>query len=133
MSFVETSFVIASSHPRELAKFYANVHQVEFHKGFSSSHYELKLSNGLKMMIYSPSQIKSFPLRGRATAICFQKGPSSNPLQILEEWILSLTKAGGNIVEKPNNEEFGAEAWISDPEGNDFLIFVPRALGGDIF
>mgnify|MGYP001244914971 CR=1 FL=1 len=126
MSFIETSFVIASRSPKELAEFYAKVHKNEICKGISSFHYVVPLSNGLKIHIYNSSNVSDQFNKRRSACLCFQKRTSSDPISLVKQWSMDIEKIGGNILEDPRQEDFGAEAWISDPEGNDFLIFVPN-------
>ena len=125
MSSIQPSFVIASCHPKQLAEFYGKVNDVEIQKGISSSHFLVPLNNGLNIQIYQPSKSRKMPGKGRSVALCFQKQPSPNPLQIVCEWSLQLKEIGANAIGVPTNESFGAEAWVADPERNQFLIFVP--------
>ena len=125
MSSIEISFVIASNRPRDLAEFYANFNEVERLQGMNSDHYVVKLKNGLKMQFYKPSENQIIKRRGGFSSVCFQKEPSSDPLTILEEWMSNLKRFGASIYSKPKNSFFGAEVWMADPDGNNFLILVP--------
>tara|TARA_Y100001968_G_scaffold333383_1_gene395887 strand:+ start:18703 stop:19089 length:387 start_codon:yes stop_codon:yes gene_type:complete len=125
MSEINSSFVIASKRPKELAEFYAKVHKVETLPGISSNHYLVPIANGLNIQIYKPSDSTNFQQKARAACLCFQKGSCSKPLSLIKKWCLELEDLGGRIVEAPKKDFFGAEAWIADPEDNDFLIFVP--------
>ena len=119
------SFVLASEAPKKLAEFYAFAMNAEVHPGLSDLHWLIVHPDGTRMQIYYPSQSRPLPKRGRALALCIT-GPSSiDPIASLEEWSLKLISRGAIVVEEPRLESFGAEAWLSDPEGNDFLILVP--------
>tara|TARA_Y100001968_G_scaffold46041_3_gene36170 strand:+ start:1341 stop:1727 length:387 start_codon:yes stop_codon:yes gene_type:complete len=125
MSSIEISFVIASSYPKELAEFYAHFNEVEIHKGIDSDHYLLSLRNVLTIQIYRPSAKQSCPKGGRTIALCFQSNPSTDPIAKIKRWSSEITQIGGSIVSTPNKKSFGAELWLSDPDGNNFLIFAP--------
>tara|TARA_Y100001968_G_C19429344_1_gene756115 strand:- start:869 stop:1255 length:387 start_codon:yes stop_codon:yes gene_type:complete len=127
MSSIETSFVIASKQPKELAEFYAKVHETDISKGISSDHYLVPVSDGLNIHFYLSSDHFNMPKKVRSACLCFERRSSSDPLSIVKEWSIEIQKIGGFIIEAPKNESFGAEAWLSDPEGNDFLIFVPTS------
>tara|TARA_Y100001968_G_scaffold184432_1_gene168959 strand:+ start:56 stop:457 length:402 start_codon:yes stop_codon:yes gene_type:complete len=125
MSVIETSFVIASRKPRELADFYAKVNNVKLCLDGESDFYEVILQDGLKLRIYKPSLSQEFSTGGRSASLCFQKSPSNDPFHSLQTWSLQITKYGGKIVSDLKLEPFGAEGWVSDPDGNNFLIFIP--------
>tara|TARA_Y100001968_G_scaffold217938_1_gene200523 strand:- start:4847 stop:5248 length:402 start_codon:yes stop_codon:yes gene_type:complete len=125
MSSIEISFVISSKRPKALAEFYSNVSQIDFIKGIDSNHYLLPIKDGFLLQIYRPSSTRDWPNKGRSMSICFQKKPAIEPMSVLEEWSYHLTRLGGSICEEPRNEPYGAETWVADPEGNDFLILVP--------
>ena len=128
MSSIEISFVIASNRPSFLAEFYASFNKVEKLPGMNSDHYVVKLKNGLKIEFYKPSENQTIEGRGRFSSICFQKSPSTDPLPILEEWISNMKRLGASITSKPRSSFFGAEVWVADPDGNNFLILVPSVL-----
>ena len=128
MPLIETSFVIASRRPDDLAEFYAKVHKTEFSKGINSDHYLVPISNGLNIQIYRTSNSQDFPKNGRSACLCFQKRASAEPLLIVQEWSIEIQRFGGTIQEEPREKSFGVEAWHADPEGNEFLIFVPSHL-----
>ncbi len=43
----------------------------------------------------------------------------------INNWIDELLSMGAQLLEGPILDFFGAEAWISDIDGNIFLILVP--------
>ena len=126
MSPIHLSVVIASSHPQKLSEFYAFATNGDLLPGISSDHYVISHPNGLSIQIYRPSKNRSWPDRGRSSALCLQETPSENPIFLISKWATSLISKGASIVEQPTLEVFGAESWLIDPEGNYFLIFVPK-------
>tara|TARA_Y100001968_G_C19406318_1_gene743845 strand:- start:998 stop:1381 length:384 start_codon:yes stop_codon:yes gene_type:complete len=125
MSSNQCIVVIASKRPREIANFYGQINEVEILEGVDSDHYLVPLQNGLRIDVYLPSSDFSWSKGNRLTALCFQKNSSSTPMSVLEDWSAELIALGGKISSVPTMQSFGAEAWISDPDGNDFLILVP--------
>ncbi len=126
MSKFEAGFIIACSQPQKLAEFYALVLKAQVTRGFSNNHYLIFYKNLWKIQFYSPSRDKALLNRGpSAIAVCFEKEPSTDPFSEVVSWSNDIEGIGGTIVDGPFNEKFGAEAWISDPEGNNFLIVVP--------
>ncbi len=121
-----TGLLIASDQPQELAKFYGLILGAEIVKGFNENHFSVICNNLCKLQIYRPVKDKFLLNRPQsAVAIYFEKEASSNPLIDLEEWCKNIIPYGGTVINGPSNESFGAEAWISDPEGNNFLIVIP--------
>jgi hypothetical protein len=47
------------------------------------------------------------------------------PLPTIEKWVGVLISRDAKLAQEPTVEPFGAEAWMTDPEGNYFLIYVP--------
>ena len=125
MSLIETSFVIAAKAPKELAEFYAKVHKVKISQGITADHFLIQVGVGINIHIYKLSDSKKNLKGGRASCLCFQKQPSSKALSIVEKWSIELQKFGAIFIEEVREESFGAEVWLSDPEGNDFLLLVP--------
>ncbi len=126
MDLIGTSFLIASAKPRELSQFYALVCNGKVIKGFNSNHYLIMYSENYKIQIYKPStEIFKSVEEPLVFSICFQKEPSLDPSFKLKEWCDELIALGSQTYKKPRAESFGAEAWMSDPEGNYFLLFVP--------
>ena len=79
-----------------------------------------------KIQIYKPSSKIPSPLVAPSSfSICFQKEPNVDPLFKLKEWCKEIVLIGAEVFKEPMLESFGAEAWMRDPEGNTFLLFVP--------
>ena len=126
MSLIEACFVIASKEPKKLAKFYAQVNDVKTYIEIEFDYYEVILQNGLKLKIYKPSIKQSFSIADRRfSSICFLKSPSTDPLSELKQWSSKITKYGAKIESDLKLKTFGAEAWVSDLDRNNFLILVP--------
>ena len=125
MSGIQISFVIASNDPLELANFYSQINCDKVFRGFKSDHYFLSLRNGCKIHFYRAKENLSFKRVGNSASLCFQKNPSSSPYDDLDDWISRLVQLGALGLESPRLEAFGAEMWMQDPEGNQFLILIP--------
>ncbi len=125
ISRLEISLVLEARLPRELAEFYSHVMDAEIRQGVSSNHWCLLAPNGIKIQIYRPSTSKPPSIKGKAMAPCVAAKASSNPLEALSEWSLALEEKGAKVIDAPRLEAFGAESWLSDPEGNSFLLVVP--------
>ncbi|WP_320667896.1 VOC family protein [Prochlorococcus sp. MIT 1307] len=126
MSSIQLSVVIASREPQKLSEFYAFATNGDLRQGITNDHYLIDHQNCLSIQIYRPSDTQAWPKGGRASALCFQRTPSAEPLSSINEWIGSLVLKGAEVVEKPKLQSFGAESWLIDPEGNYFLIYVPK-------
>ncbi len=125
MSSIHKSLVIASKNAYELSKFYAFVLDGEVCAYQKEENHCVVNSDGIKVHIYQPSKKQPWPKRGRASALCLEHPPSLNPLIVVNEWASSLIARGALRAEEPILKSFGAESWMTDPEGNYFLIFVP--------
>jgi len=119
------NFVIASKNPKELSDFYAKINADKVDGGFNSTHYFISLSNRSKIHFYRPNKNHQWERNSNSTSLCFQCAPSNEPLKIIEKWKSELLKLGGSAVGITKMEDFGAEQWMFDPEGNRFLILVP--------
>ena len=126
MAVSHLSFVIASKFPRQLAEFYALLTDSDCQNGFSSHDYFVVHAASFRIHIYNPSSVNPFPERGRVITLCLNSEPNSDPMRFLEEWLRILISRGASLVERPADQFFGAEAWMQDPEGNNFLVFVPK-------
>ena len=126
MSSLQISLVIAANKPKKLSEFYAFATNGDLQAGIKSDHFSIVNSNGFHIQVYRPSKKESWINRGRAAALCLQQVPSSNPLHAISEWVAILLSRGAVVIDPPKLESFGAEAWLSDPDGNYFLIFVPK-------
>ncbi len=125
MSTPYVTSILASDRPYELSQFYSTAMNGEIQAGISNSHFRVVNTDGFTIQIYKPSKTLFSPLKGRAFALCLEAKPSSEPLVELAAWISSLEIKGAKLITSEKLEEFGAEAWLSDPEGNEFLLLVP--------
>ena len=123
---IQISLVIASEQPQKLSEFYAFATNGDLQQGKNKDHYLITHHNGMNIQVYRPSEKESFPNRSRMTALCLQQSPSLDPLLTINEWSSILASMGASICDDPRLESFGAESWMIDPEGNHFLIFVPK-------
>ncbi len=127
MSCIRVSWVIAAREPSKLAEFYAFAMDASMNHGPWDSKTFICHRDGIELQFYKPSSKLPWPSTGRSTAICLQKQSSSNPLLVLEEWSASLSFKGAKREEDIRLAPFGAELWLKDPEGNNFLILVPKS------
>ena len=133
MNLMNINFVIASENPKELSDFYAKINADKVDRGFNSSHYFISLSNRSKIHFYRPNKNYQWERKSNSTSLCFQYAPSKEPSKIIENWKSELFKLGGSAVGITKLADFGAEQWMLDPEGNQFLILVPcLAKGSDM-
>ena len=123
--------ILAAERPYELAEFYAFAMDAEIKPGFNKTHFLVVNSFGFKIQIYKPSINKVTHLKGSALSICLQGPPSSSPKDDLQKWILKLVSEGAEVKDEPALKAFGAEVWISDPEGNVFVLVVPLMDASD--
>jgi len=126
MSSIEISLAIASKNPRRISEFYVFAIDGELFTGLNEDHFLVVNCNGMTIQVYKPSEKLFWSTRGRTSALCLKQDPSSHPLFSLNQWVESLTSKGANLVSEPTIESFGVEAWMTDPEGNYFLILVPK-------
>ena len=128
MNLIEPSLLIASNEPKKLAQFYSHVCESDISQGLNNSHYVVLHPSRSHINIYKPSRNRKHPTSiPSGFSICFQKPPSESPMQVIQLWIKSLIDFGAQLIEGPNEESFGVEAWFLDPENNKFLIYVPRS------
>ena len=125
MSSIRLSLAIYSVNPKKLAEFYAFATNGKLKPGKNQKHWEVVVGGGLKIHLYKPSQNEPTLKKGRVVSLCLEKEPSQKPLSIINEWAEILVCQGAKISLEPKVEPFGTEAWMTDPEENDFLIFVP--------
>ncbi len=126
MSSIQSHIAIASRDPITLSKFYLFAINGEPQPGLNQDHCRILCKNGVCIDIYRPAKNRPWPDKGRAVALCLQKEPSIDPLISIDEWAKRLISRGATFVEEPEVQLFGAESWLTDPEGNYFLIFVPN-------
>ena len=125
MTRPDFNFLLASFQPQRLAQFYADALDGEIIPGISKDHWWIICSDGLKLQIFRPSDKRPFPSKGRNFSFCLQALPSTNPLHFLMEWSSKFELLGGKVREISKLNSFGYEAWIADPEGNEFLLVAP--------
>ena len=125
MPLMNINFLIASENPKELSDFYSKINSIKANKGFNSTHYFISLSNQSKIHFYRPNQNHQWQRKGNSTSLCFQGDPSEDPAKIIDKWSSEILKIGGKIKGIAKLANFGSEQWMLDPEGNQFLIFVP--------
>ena len=121
---IEASCVIASHSPRELAGFYANLNDVEIFQGINNDHCFILIRDSFKIQFYQPSKNLQWANQGNSCALCFRKQSNDELLKVLNDWTAHLSELGGKVVAKARVESFGAEAWVADPEDNQFLLLV---------
>ena len=125
---IQLSVVIASEQPQWLSEFYAFATNGDLQVGNNKDHYLIAHQYGVNIQIYRPSEKRSFSSPSKRATLCLQQPPSVSPLIAIKEWLKKLVAKGAVIKEPPRLEPFGAESWITDPEGNYLLIFVPISL-----
>ena len=120
----QLSWVLASPEPERLASFYAALLGVDARAGFSSSHWLVTTTAGADLQFYRPSRQRSLAAQGRAWSPCFSEQTEDEPLQLLQHWCEQACEQGAQQGDAPRLEPFGAECWMKDPDGNDFLLLV---------
>ena len=125
MNRMKISSVLASQAPKSLARFYAFVMDAQMQEGLNDDHWVLASNQGQIIEIFRPSRNKPFTLRGRVFALCIHGKSSLDPLSSIRVLIADLISKGAFLIEEPKLELFGAESWLADPEGNQFLLVVP--------
>ena len=128
MQLTKACYLIASSNPEKLSKFYSLVMDERISNGITKKDCSIKNEHPCQINFYKPSiSIQSYRKKSPAIAICFQKEPSFEPITVITDWVEEIISYGGKLIEGPILESFGAEAWMVDEETNQFLIFVPLA------
>jgi len=120
----KANIVIASNLPKRLAVFYSCVFENDFKVGVSPEHFVIEINQVTTIHIYKPSKKRDFPARGKTVSICVEKISLIDPITELRDFVQILISIGASIIENPRLEKFGAEAWLADPEGNEFLVLV---------
>lgn len=121
------SWVLAARDSHKLATFYAGLFQTEVHAGLAEHHWIVPLPEGGSLQIYTPSSRRRWPTSGSVLAPCLQRVTSHSPLDELRAWRAEVIAMGGSSPEDPRQESFGAECWLTDPEGQRFLLLVTQA------
>ena len=126
MSNIKATCVIASNAPLELAKFYAQVlGGMSVLSGQNKNHYVLRNKDGFSIEFYKPSQKLQPALQGKAINICIKQNANSRPFVKIKELSTYLVRRGASLRGAPRSCGNGVELWLSDPDGNEFLIYVP--------
>ena len=126
METSEPSILISSSEPEQLARFYNQLVKATLIKGITDKDVLLKTTQYVPITFFKPSTKRDSANDFQPTfSLCFKKPSSKEPLLDLKAWINEVSRSGGKLFDGPHLEPFGAEAWMSDLEGNNFLIFVP--------
>ena len=131
MDSTQISWVLAAHNPQALACFYGNLLGSTPRAGLSPQHWLVGLGGTLNLEIYRPSRKRPFPDQGRSLSLCLRQQPSQSPLSSLQILLDGALKLGAAVLEPPRVEFFGAEAWITDPEGNAVLLMVPAMPRSD--
>ena len=117
--------VLAADDPERLAAFYGALLGTDTQRGFSSSHWRLLGPGERRLEIYAPSRQRPRPRGEGRLALCFSRpAGEAPPLQVLQDWLAVVLALGAVAVEPPRQEPFGAEAWLTDPDGNRLLLLV---------
>ena len=127
----QISLVLAARNPQELACFYGNLLGCSPRVGLSQNHWLVSLGGTLNLEIYRPSRKRSFPVQGRTLSLCLRQKSIEDPLSSLQMLLDESLRLGASLLELPRSEFFGAEAWITDPEGNAVLLMVPAISRSD--
>ena len=128
MSQFQISFVLGSESPGELASFYGFAMGGNIHRGSQADHWYVSHPNGINLEIFRPSNKRFWQNRGKAFALCIRCSGSTFPLKTIYEWINALKEKGAVVIENARLEAFGAECWLKDPQGNEFIIVVPHSI-----
>ncbi|MFM8545979.1 MAG: VOC family protein [Vulcanococcus sp.] len=119
------SIVLAADDPAVLARFYGALLAVEPQIGLSASHWRLPWPAGGWLEVYAPSRRRPRPIQQGRLALCLQRQASgSAAISVLDAWISRALELGATATDPPQQEPFGAEAWLLDPEGNRLLLLV---------
>jgi hypothetical protein len=119
------SIVLAADNPAALARFYAELLEVEPQPGLSSTHWRLPWPAGGWLEVYEPSRRRPQPRKQGRLALCLQRqAERSAAVAVLNDWITAALTLGASLQDPARQESFGAEAWLLDPEGNRLLLLV---------
>ena len=119
------SIVLAADDPAALARFYGALLEVEPQPGLSASHWRLPWPAGGWLEVYAPSRSRPRPRQQGRLALCLQRqAAGSAAISVLDAWISRALELGATAADPPQQEPFGAEAWLLDPEGNRLLLLV---------
>jgi hypothetical protein len=124
-SSIASSLVLAADDPAALAQFYGALLRVEPQPGLSGTHWRVPWPAGGWLELYAPSKSRPQPRQSGRLALCLQrKAETTGALAVLHAWIATALELGASVDDPPRQEQFGAEAWLLDPEGNRLLLLL---------
>jgi hypothetical protein len=119
------SIVLAADEPAALVRFYGALLKVEPQPGLSPNHWRLPWPAGGWLEVYAPSRSRPQQRQQGRLALCLQRqAQAKSTIDDLHDWINAALGLGASLLVPPRQESFGAEAWLSDPEGNRLLLLV---------
>jgi hypothetical protein len=119
------SIVLAADDPTALARFDAELLEVEPQPGLSGTHWRLPWPAGGWLEVYEPSRRRPQPKQPGRLALCLQRPAEDSPaVAVLDDWINAALALGASLQDPARLESFGAEAWLLGPEGNRLLLLV---------
>ena len=125
---IHLNFVISSTKPKELAHFYAFASEGEALEGIGSNHWIVVNTDGVEINFYRSSSETLRQSTQVTIAPCFKSQPSLEPADFIERWYFSLREKGASLLKESKEEIFGSEMWLKDPDGNPFLLWVPKKI-----
>ena len=127
MDFTKTNLLISSREPEKLGRFYSLIMGLCLSEGYGLKDFCLRNKDPNTINFYKVSN-KNTKARFHppTMAICFESYPVQDPSKTLVLCINEIISFGGKLIEGPINEEFGAEAWLTDIEDNYFLVVIPQ-------
>jgi hypothetical protein len=121
------SLVLAADDPASLARFYAALLPSEAQPGLSPSHWRVAWPPGGWLELYAPARSRPQPRQPGRLALCLQRPAlDRDPAVVLADWINTALTLGASLLEPAQQESFGVEAWLLDPEANRLLLLVPN-------
>ena len=122
---VTGSIVLAADDPAALAHFYGALLGVAQQPGLSGTHWRVPWPAGGWLELYTPSKTRPQPRQQGRLALCLQRqADGHDAVAALNAWITNALTVGASLEVPPQQEPFGAEAWLLDPEGNRLLLLV---------
>jgi hypothetical protein len=118
---LQASAVLAADAPQALAAFYGALLEQPAQPGMGPQHWRVLLPSGVWLEIYRPSRSRPQARQRGRLSLCLRR---AGALPELEAWIEQAVALGGQVLDGPRHEPFGAEAWLLDPEGNALLLLV---------
>jgi len=120
------AIVLAADDPAALATFYGVMLDGKPQQGLSSTHWRVPWPPGGWLEIYAPSSNRPQMRQQGRLALCLQAASAAGGdcLGILQCWLEMAVQQGATVLTPPQQESFGVEAWLLDPEGNRLLLLV---------